>query len=323
MRGGLRRAPQHEEDESAFVSMTDMTVSFLFIVILLLAFFASNFAAQEERIAKSLYDQKVQELKDERAKNVKLNETIEAQKERIEVQESTISDLRDRLKVANETIEKLRERIAELEAQQSDELEIYQAKAAEIRQRLLERIRDSVEKDFDGLQAKVSDEGDALRLQGEGLFESGSPTLRPDKLPIIAAIAENLSNELPCYTLGPSASWSEKCNAAAVVIEAVQIEGHADGEGEDIPNLELSSDRAIETFKKMLNTEPNLLQHLNPRDQPVLSVSGYGEMRPAVPETDGLPNPNNRRIDLRIIMHTPATAEDIEKIRQRLLKGEE
>jgi hypothetical protein len=39
-----RKRRGEEEDESVFVSMTDMTVSFLFIVILLLAFFASRYS---------------------------------------------------------------------------------------------------------------------------------------------------------------------------------------------------------------------------------------------------------------------------------------
>src|SRR4051794_5595904 len=43
MRGAIRRLQHDEEEESAFVSMTDLTVSFLFIVIILLAFFASQF----------------------------------------------------------------------------------------------------------------------------------------------------------------------------------------------------------------------------------------------------------------------------------------
>jgi len=42
-----RRDLHHDEEESVFVSMTDMTVSFLFIVMILLAFFASRFNAEE------------------------------------------------------------------------------------------------------------------------------------------------------------------------------------------------------------------------------------------------------------------------------------
>ncbi|WP_430512064.1 hypothetical protein [Pannonibacter phragmitetus] len=48
MRASSRRTHQEEEEESAFVSMTDMTVSFLFIVILLLAFFASQYSDTDQ-----------------------------------------------------------------------------------------------------------------------------------------------------------------------------------------------------------------------------------------------------------------------------------
>ena len=42
MRAQARRITHEEEEESAFVSMTDMTVGFLFIMMILLAFFASQ-----------------------------------------------------------------------------------------------------------------------------------------------------------------------------------------------------------------------------------------------------------------------------------------
>lgn len=43
--GRIRR--REEEGESAFVSMTDLTVSFLFIILILLAFFATQFRPEE------------------------------------------------------------------------------------------------------------------------------------------------------------------------------------------------------------------------------------------------------------------------------------
>ena len=50
MRAQGRRHRSHEEDEeSAFVSMTDMTVGFLFVVMILLAFVASEFREHADR----------------------------------------------------------------------------------------------------------------------------------------------------------------------------------------------------------------------------------------------------------------------------------
>lgn len=59
MRASSRRAERHEEEEeSAFVSMTDMTVSFLFIVMILLAFFASQLH-NKDTVPKSAYEEVV------------------------------------------------------------------------------------------------------------------------------------------------------------------------------------------------------------------------------------------------------------------------
>ena len=44
---GLRRRHAEEEGESVFVSMTDLTVSFLFILLVLLAFFATQIQPDE------------------------------------------------------------------------------------------------------------------------------------------------------------------------------------------------------------------------------------------------------------------------------------
>ena len=50
-----------DEEESVFVSMTDLTVSFLFIVMILLAFFASKFA-REDMVPKLGLDQATMQL---------------------------------------------------------------------------------------------------------------------------------------------------------------------------------------------------------------------------------------------------------------------
>ena len=60
MRGGIRRRHHEDEEESAFVSMTDMTVSFLFIVMILLAFFASQLQ-DHDNVPRSELDKVVNE----------------------------------------------------------------------------------------------------------------------------------------------------------------------------------------------------------------------------------------------------------------------
>lgn len=88
-----RRGPAEEDEESAFVSMTDMTVSFLFIVMILLAFFASQFSEQEV-VPRTTYDDIVTERDAARADL--------AQRER------ELERLRSDLALARETADRLR-----------------------------------------------------------------------------------------------------------------------------------------------------------------------------------------------------------------------
>lgn len=280
MRGGsARRRSGEEEEESVFVSMTDMTVSFLFIVMVLLAFFASRYN-DKNTVPRDKYETAV--------------------------------------KTRDKTIEDLRAQIVELK--KVDPLEQYMSQAAAARLNLLYKLRDSIKTAYPQLPVDVIPEEGTLRFQGEGLFASGSYTLNDDKRKIVETLATTLNSLLPCYTLGQTVSWNPSCNPSFSIIEAVQIEGHTDAKGDDLYNLNLSTNRAITTFTTMLTAAPDLVAHFNMRHQPVLSVAGYGKMRPVRPNDTPQNMAMNRRIDLRIIMHTPANAAEIENIRKRLIE---
>lgn len=274
MRRAFRRHSREEEEESAFVSMTDMTVSFLFILMILLAYFASQFNPAET-VLKSVYDEAVK------------------------------------------TIEEQKRLIAELS--KPDPLETYIAQTASERRNILERLRERLLAEFPDLNVVISAENDALRFQGDGWFDSSSAAFRNQQTALVVQrIAMRLNEILPCYTFGRLASWSKECNPNGAIIEAVQIEGHTDSSGIFINNLRLSTERAITTFAEMQGVQPHLIEHLNHRQQPVLSVAGYGPMRPIAGNASPEERATNRRIDLRIIMFTPGTTAEIERIQDRL-----
>src|SRR5690606_35977797 len=202
-----------------------------------------------------------------------------------------------------------------------DPLEKYLPESANERRRILEILQKELKIDFPDLKVVISQESDALRFEGDGLFRSGASDLRADRRAIVEKIATRLEHILPCYTLGPKAAWNTDCNSGNAVIEAVQIEGHTDADGSDINNLILSTARANTTFITMTAKEAGLVKHNNFRGQPVLSVAGYGEMRPVTGNATAEDKATNRRIDLRIIMYTPSKSEEIEKI-QAALKGQ-
>lgn len=357
MRAQAKQVRHEEEEESAFVSMTDMTVGFLFIMMILLAFFASQMR-DPDSVSKREFDQVVaqrneferdrdewQSRAETRAKRIAELETLleQLRLERTELQQqvaalqserdqlvSALDDAQARIIELERLLEALRNelsrkdaRIAELEEQlailqQVDPLEAYLAKVAQERRLILTRLRDAIRADFPDLQVELSEESDALRFQGEGLFASGRSNLTRAKSAIVSRLAQRLDEVLPCFTLGPASTFDTACNPGFVLIEAVQIEGHTDNVGTDRVNRNLSAARANSTFFAMTEAAAGVMQHLNLKRQPVLSVAAYGPDRPVTSNDTPQGRATNRRIDLRFIMVTPQDTDGIEVIREAL-----
>ncbi len=312
MRGGFRVQHQEEEEESAFVSMTDMTVSFLFIVMLLLAFFASQYS-ENDTVSRTIYEDVVADRDTALEEIDKLRALIFEKQTRIEEQSAEID--RQQTKIAE-----LEEIIAK--SKKPDPLEAYLTRSAAERRRILETLRNQLKVDFPDLQVVISEESDALRFQGEGLFDRGVSTLKADRRAVVEKIAARLEQILPCYTLGPNKTWNVECNPSLSIIEALQIEGHTDSDGTPDSNLFLSTARANSTFTTMTASEPGLVDFQNFRNQPVLSVAGYGQMRPIRTNDTPEGKATNRRVDLRIIMYSPSRSDEIERIRNSLEKSD-
>jgi chemotaxis protein MotB len=68
----------------------------------------------------------------------------------------------------------------------------------------------------------------------------------------------------------------------------------------------------------MVRVAPSLSTRLNWSRQPVMSIAGYGPMRPIDTNETVAGRSANRRIDLRIIMYAPSNVEEVEEIRRRL-----
>ena len=105
-------------------------------------------------------------------------------------------------------------------------------------------------------------------------------------------IAFALAEVLPEYAAG---------SAAIAHIETVFVEGHTDVRGADGRNWQLSTERAVNTYRRLAASQPDLLALQNGAGNSVLSVSGYGATRP-VPDTAVEDYDRQRRIDLRFVM---------------------
>lgn len=350
MRRFQRNRAQAEEEESVFVTMTDMTISFLLIIMILLAFFATQLSS-DDTVPLYQYERAQTELRQARGEIIRLEGEVEirdAEIRRLQVELARVIAERDAAREAQDRAEQeivlLRERIEELEAeivrlladldrlveerdrllaeiarlQVVNPLEAYLAEAITQRREILVELRDRLLIEFPDLQVVISPEQDALRFQGEGLFRSGSWRLQPRQREIVQTMGRLLDQILVCFTLGERAVRGGDCDSGNALIEAVQIEGHTDSDGSDVGNLRLSTERAVETLVVMFDAERSILAHKNLRDQPVMSVSGYGEMRPIATNETLEGKAANRRIDLRIIMYAPSTVEEVAEVGRRL-----
>ena len=108
---GVRRRHVEEEGESVFVSMTDLTVSFLFVILVLLAFFATQFKP-EETVPRVEHDALEAELSEARDKIRGLEEALAAARRKIEGLEEERRDLDARLSERGRTISVLRGKLA-------------------------------------------------------------------------------------------------------------------------------------------------------------------------------------------------------------------
>ena len=340
-----RNRARGEEEESVFVTMTDMTISFLLIIMILLAFFAT-LLNDDETVPVTTYEKVRQERDDLRVENEDLRFTvavIEAELASVKTDLESVTTERDRLSDENEVllarlvdldeqneqlhskneqlveeIDRLREEIEKLRS--PNPLEAYLSEGIEQRRIILEDLRTRLVAAFPRLEdvVVISPEQDALRFQGEGLFESELSQLKPRKQEIVDAMGRLLDEILACFTLGLRAERGPECKSGNALIEAVQIEGHTDSDGSDLYNLRLSTDRANATLLVMLDEDRTILAHQNLRGQPVMSVSGYGEMRPIKTNETTEGKAANRRIDLRIIMYAPSTVEEVQEVGRRL-----
>ncbi len=150
MRGAIRRHAHDEEEESAFVSMTDLTVSFLFIVIILLAFFASQ-------------------LKDDQTVPVAEYQRVFDERNALRTAKEALERERDRLAAENAELRREVARLEEeLRKERTNRLQTYLAAVSNERDRILRTLRDRLLADFPNLKEIVSIETGALRFKGEG-----------------------------------------------------------------------------------------------------------------------------------------------------------
>ena len=209
----------------------------------------------------------------------------------------------------------------------------------ETRKEILGQLKDRLEKY--NMEVDTLSEQGVLRLSENVInFESGSTTPISEHDQNIGRLAEALAEVAPCHVFsGRAGAIAQKPVSAGVqlaagkrpaycqpvatlsaytcekkehpwLLETILIEGHTDTVGVDPTvnrkfdnNLELSSLRATNVYGMISSCEPGIQRMHNSDSIPVLSTSGYGEMRPATLDTSEYEK--NRRIDIRLLLEQP------------------
>lgn len=189
--------------------------------------------------------------------------------------------------------------------------------AEQIRSALLLDIQERLA--ANDIQVEVDTEHGVLRLTEQAvLFDPGLDSLSENNQENLRTIGGVLAAILPCYSANAPNDGS--CDDYAQFrgkVDSIFIEGHTD----NVPmnswriddNWVLSARRAITAYRLLVpNTVLEKMQ--NKSNQPIFSVSGYGEGRPVDGHQyeDPTSDPVNRRIDIRFIM-TPPALTDIQK----------
>lgn len=249
------------------------------------------------------------------------DELLRSKEDRIAFLKRKIEALYGQVSEKDSEISQLEEDLEELRAKLNDDpLEAYLIESQLRRTAILSQIERKLKIEFPDILVEVSPENDALRFKGDGLFKSGSSQLSASKRKIVEKVGSLIVDAIECYTINDKDPAYQICNPDGVLIEAVQIEGHTDNasyivDGRD-QNIELSANRAVSAFFAMKEAEKNLLSYENLKGQPVISIAGYGSMRPV--NKNPLLKAENRRIDLRLIMFTPTSRDQVSKIQSRI-----
>jgi chemotaxis protein MotB len=312
------------EEESYFVSMTDVFIGLLFIFIIMLMFFAMRFqeATQTQNEVTQKLDEVTQQQKEVTKKQTALiDDLTDSETTRVEVLQNIGSFLQSRglnvIIIKDEGILRLPEEM--LFAKSNWELSARGVDTSKTLKTLGDAL-DQVLPCYTLGPRSRQDNCPKTKAKIEAIFIEGhadTDIYQRKNKPIIPSIGSSTEGG-SVFSLfrrdnPPSSPSSQSDNRPASVTPSAPPKD----------NLDLSALRATSTFRELLRVKRELGLYLNPNGKPVLSVSGYGEYRPVASEPGETPDSikqRSRRIDLRILMATPKSedAKQMQRDLQRL-----
>ncbi len=193
---------------------------------------------------------------------------------------------------------------------------VYIDRGEKLRQGLAEKVAEDLRRKNIDAVVSLKNPG-VVTLRGSGLFAAGESRVdsKEGSKEKIEHLSDVLYSEMSCFVYGSRVDpKSEKCNNKDLIfLESVFVEGHTDNQSVPVGgladgsknNLELSAKRATNTYKALLDRNPDFVKYKNPDNEEVISVAAYGEQRPVSSNLTPFGQNANRRIDIRFVMWVP------------------
>lgn len=280
-----------------FMSMADLLMGVLFIFLIIIFYFALNFARFAE--FSEFYEKNkdaVESLKNKIEENEKLNKENDELKSKISSLTKQLGNAEKRAEYWEKEATKIQNIIISVNRTKIEILKKIQVRLLEL--------------DF---KVELDEKTGVIRLPQKEMFATADHELSIDGKSNISKLSKVLGEILPCYSKvsrQEQTYYILKCKGISdYKIDAVFIEGHADARPFSSPyikdNQELSTKRALSAYNAIIaNEKINNLKNNN--DEFLLSVSGYGDKRPLpCVEPQNVCYSKDRRIDLRFVMEIP------------------
>ena len=154
-------------------------------------------------------------------------------------------------------------------------------------------LRDNSNKEIDNgsIKLEMKEKGLVITVLAEVLFDSGKAVLRTDSSPVLREVSNMLTGRLSEFKVG--------------------IEGHTDNDpiqkSNWKSNWELSVHRALSVLHVLID---------NGVSPSRLSVLGFGEYTPVVPNNSKTNKQVNRRVEIVVYPHTSLTKKDVDKFEE-------
>ena len=159
--------------------------------------------------------------------------------------------------------------------------------AASKQSRLMEGLATSF-KESNAQGVSVDREGGKIILKSEVLFAKGESSLTPSGQESVQQVLKSLLKVL-------------KSNELKDQVEGIMVEGHTSSSGDDVTNLNLSAERALNTLEYILSSSQ--LQSSSRRVQKLFFAGAFGESRPVLTAGGQENYVKSRRIEIRLLFN--------------------